>query len=247
MHADIIDLQKFYRTEAGYGVRRIISAYMQNIWPDNRNQILLALGYTPPFLDSIQAKQLFVMMPAAQGVAHWPESDGNCTCLVDMEHLPLPDQSIDRIIMMHTLEGAASPQDTLNEAWRVLQSNGRLLLVVTNRRGLWAHSDRTPFGTGRPYSPFQIKDMLRNHGFYVERTVHALYTPRQLFSWPLAITNMIEKYGARFFPGFGGLIILEASKQFYDPTPVRVKKYSPWWVLPMPMPAPAMTYGHTDK
>jgi hypothetical protein len=247
MYADILDLQEFYHGSEGRGIQRIVAAHIHALWPEIGGDTILALGYTLPFLNIIAANKIFAMMPAAQGISRWPESGDNRTCLVDMDHLPLPDQSINRVMVMHGLEGASWPHDTLDEIWRVLQSDGRLLLVVTNRRGLWAQSDRTPFGTGRPYSPFQIKDMLRNHGFIVERTIHTLYTPRQLLLWPVTITGMIEKYGCKFFPGFGGLIILEARKQFYDLARTKTKKTSLWWTLPMPIPASAMTYEHGQK
>ena len=39
-------------------------------------------------------------------------------------------------------------------------AGGRLLIVVPNRRGVWARSDTTPFGHGRPYSRSQITHLL---------------------------------------------------------------------------------------
>ena len=47
------------------------------------------------------------------------------------------------------LEMTNDPGTLLREAWRVLAAGGRLLVVVPNRRGLWARMDTTPFGHGR--------------------------------------------------------------------------------------------------
>ena len=58
--------------------------------------------------------------------------------------------------MVHALEHAEDPRETLKEMWRVLAPNGRLVIVVPNRRGLWASFEHTPFGSGRPYSRGQL-------------------------------------------------------------------------------------------
>ena len=41
--------------------------------------------------------------------------------------------SIDRVLMVHSLEFAESPRETLKELWRVLAPGGRLVIVVPNR------------------------------------------------------------------------------------------------------------------
>jgi alpha-ketoglutarate-dependent 2,4-dichlorophenoxyacetate dioxygenase len=52
---------------------------------------------------------------------------------------------------------------------------GRLLLIVPNRRGIWARLDSTPFGHGRPYSRGQLERLLGD----------ALFTPLEWTSLPL--------------------------------------------------------------
>ena len=63
-------------------------------------------------------------------------------CLEGMGHLP--DASIDRVLAVHSLEMAANARDQLREIWRVLAPGGRVILVVPNRRGLWARGEATP-------------------------------------------------------------------------------------------------------
>src|SRR3546814_1157411 len=65
----------------------------------------------------------------------------------------------------------------LREIWRVLTGDGRVLVVVPNRRGLWARSDRTPLGWGHPYSAAQLSRVLRDNMFTPTRTQRALYVP----------------------------------------------------------------------
>ena len=177
------------------------------------------------------------MMPAAQGVAYWPREGPNLSALVSPSDLPLPDQSIDRAILIHALESAPDIRELLREVWRVLKSGGRALIVVPNRRGLWAHSDRTPFGTGQPYSAFQIKDALRDHGFLVDRTFRALFLPPSQSRLLLSVADGFETLGEILFPGFGGLLLMEAGKQVFAPLPAKARTAKHNLVLPLPFPA----------
>ena len=65
----------------------------------------------------------------------------------------------------------------LKEIWRVLAGGGRLLIVAPNRRGIWARLDRTPFGSGRPYTMSQLSQLLRDEQFTPVATGAALFVP----------------------------------------------------------------------
>src|SRR5690606_19211344 len=104
-------------------------------------------------------------MPARQGVLHWPAEGNGLTALCDEMDLPFPDLSMDRVLLVHALECAEQVRPMLREVWRVLSGSGRLLVVVPNRSGIWARFERTPFGHGQPYSPFQISRLLRENLF----------------------------------------------------------------------------------
>lgn len=95
-------------------------------------------------------------MPAAQGASPWPCNDKVATALVFEEDLPLPDASIDCILLVHALEYTENSFETLNEIWRVLAPNGNLIVIVPHRPGFWARNACTPFGYGEPYSRQQI-------------------------------------------------------------------------------------------
>jgi SAM-dependent methyltransferase len=240
MYTDIIDLREFYQSSLGRTVRHVLRERLRRIWPNLQGEHILTLGYGIPLMRPMMAEagSLVAMMPATQGVAYWPHDDANVTCLIDIDALPLPDASVDRIILLHALEGASEPHGMLREIWRVLKNSGHLLLIVPNRRGLWAHSDRTPFGTGRPYSAFQLKDTLRDYGFLTERMWHALYVPPTSSRVMLSGADLFEKYGEKIFPGLGGLIIAEASKQMYVPLLTKSKNAHSRLILPFPMPNP---------
>ena len=101
----------------------------------------------------------------------------------------------------------------LTEIWRVLKSNGRMVLVVPNRGGFWARGDSTPFGQGAVYSLAQVKRLLRDYGFVHEGHLGALYLP-PVFAFMKSL-RWFERFGQRFLPFGAGVHIVEVSKQLY--------------------------------
>lgn len=158
MHTDIVDLRQFYHSELGRMAEQSVSSALASIWARLPEERLLGLGYAVPYLERFRAdtERTFAFMPAGQGAVNWPVADLSSTALVFDEELPLPDASIDRVLMVHSLEFAESPRETMKEIWRVLAPGGRLIIVVPNRRGVWAQMEHTPFGSGRPYSRGQL-------------------------------------------------------------------------------------------
>lgn len=255
MFTDIVDLRSFYLSPLGQVTRRLLRAKLLQIWPDLRGQTVLTLGYaTPvlrPYLD--QAVPVMAFMPAQQGVTFWPKEGPNRTSLVDPSNLPLPDQSVDRVLLLHALEGSTDCANVLPEIWRVMKNGGSMLAVVPNRRGVWAMRDITPFGHGQPFSPSQFKDLLRTHDFLPERVSRALYLPPWQSSWAHRLSDFAERWGAKLFPTLGGVLLVEASKQLYAPlrvapSPIRRLSMPPKIITSVDVPTPTtrIVYGAED-
>lgn len=224
MWNDVVDLREFYRTPLGLIARRMIRRRLREMWPDLRGLRLAGLGFAVPFLRPFlgEAERVLALMPARQGVLHWPPEGPNLTALVDEETLALPDLAIDRVVMVHALEHSEPVRHALRAVWRIMAGNGRLIIVAPNRRGLWARTERTPFGHGVPYSAGQLARLLRESQFVPLSVRPALFMPpfpsrllRRSASW-------IERVGARWFERFAGVIIIEATKQIYVPSGVRL-------------------------
>jgi SAM-dependent methyltransferase len=178
---------------------------------------LLGLGYTTPFLTSIasQTERTVALMPASLGVLGWPLDGPNLAALADEGELPFADYSIDRVLVVHAVETSERIGPMLKEIWRVLAGGGRLLIVVPNRRGIWARLDRTPFGSGRPYTMSQLSQLLRDERFTPVRSDTALYIPPVRKRMILRSAPAWERIGKRWFPTFAGLVLIEATKQIY--------------------------------
>src|SRR6185295_20330143 len=108
--------------------------------------------------------------------------------------------------------------------WRVLAPEGRLLLIVPNRRGLWARVDTTPFGHGRPYSRSQLTALLRETWFTPVGWQEALYVPPVARGWFLRSAVAWERTGATISAPFAGVHLVEATKQVYRAIPARREK-----------------------
>ena len=223
MHPDVVDLRDFYRGGLGQLARRMIGQRIRTFWPDLAGQRVLGLGYATPYLRDFrgEAERIVAIMPAAMGVLPWPPEGPNMTVLTEEAELPLPDLSIDRALIVHGIEGTEELRPMLREVWRVLAGGGRLLVVVPNRRGLWARSDRSPFGHGQPYSASQLSRLLRDNMFTPIQSAGALFPPPFLARLWLSSARAWEEAGNRWFPRFAGAVLIEASKQIYAATAVR--------------------------
>jgi len=196
----------------------MINRSLRRFWPNVKNDRILAIGYAPPVLGQFQqtAERVIAAMPARQGVIQWSgHAEDNQTLLVQDTQLPFPDVSMDKIILIHSLEMTENATPLLQECWRVLNNSGSLIVVVPNRRGIWARNDRTPFGHGAPYTRFQLDRVLRDHLFDPTHYERTLFTPPVHSRLILSFAPLFQRIGARFFPRFCGVIVMEAKKKLY--------------------------------
>ena len=219
---DIVEIRSFYHGLLGKMATRSIGMGLSRIWQPMPNERLLGLGYARPWLERFEpdTERTLSFMLAAQGAIKYPRSGASRSALVFDEELPLTDSAIDRILMVHALEHAENPRETLMEAWRVLAPNGRLVLVVPNRRGVWARFEHTPFGTGRPFSKGQIFKLLRDANFTPGPMTEALAFPPVKSPSLLRVAFQLERTGLRFWPLFSGVLIIEAQKRMFQGLPV---------------------------
>ncbi len=219
MQLDATHLRDFYRTPLGQVVRRQLAARIRSRWTKLDGLTLVGAGYCAPYLGSFrtEARRVGCLMPARQGALVWPQGARCCSVLVEEHHWPLPDNSVDRLLAVHCLEQAERVGPVLREIWRVLAGDGRLLLIVPNRRGVWSRVDSTPFGQGLPFSRTQLQQQLTDALFTPIDWSEALYFPpvdRRMF---LRTASTIERIGGRMSPGVAGAIVVEAKKELMAP------------------------------
>jgi len=215
----------FYQSACGAVSVRLLRRKLSEIWPDLSGQSVLGVGYTAPYL-RLWREQACTLSALPEHVIlnPWPRKRPSLTCAVVDDQLPFPDLSFGRILLVHELESAENIRRLLREMWRVLKDDGRLLIVAPNRSGWWAHSERTPFGQGRPFSPGQLSRVLEDACFRVERHDRALFMPPTSWRFMLRSAEFWERLGAATMPQLSGLLLAEAVKDAYAPLPTKATR-----------------------
>ncbi|HEU5047212.1 MAG TPA: class I SAM-dependent methyltransferase [Rickettsiales bacterium] len=216
---DVIALKEFYNSALGRITGRHIGTCIRQFWSDTTDCTVLGIGFTLPYLQHFTANNrcTFSLMPAGQGVIHWAPNNLNLSLLADETELPFPDNSIQRVLIVHALENSENTKQLMAEIWRVLAPTGRLLAVVPNRRGIWARSLQSPFAHGQPFTHWQLRQLFAKHSFTPVSIGSALFFPPSNRQYILRSAGFCEQVGRNFFPGFGGVLIMEAEKQIYAP------------------------------
>lgn len=144
------------------------------------------------------------------------------------EQLPFPDQSLDLVVMPHTLELADDPHLALAEVSRVLRPEGRVVMVGLNPVSLWAlrqRMGRARRGVGLGRSPlflprtgefigyWRLRDWLRLLSFEPEQARFGCYRmPCRSERW-LQRWQGMEAVGERWWPVLGAVYFLQAVKR----------------------------------
>ncbi len=240
---DVVSLRQFYATPLGAEVRALIDASLLDLWPGLNGDTMLGLGYATPYMEPYLSDARSVMlacMPASQSAVYWPPGKNNVVFMAQESALPLPENSMNRVLLVHSVEHTEQLSWMMREIWRVLTPGGRVLAVVPNRLGFWALSSKSPFGYGRPFSAAQWRDLLDSHQFTYTRSSSALFMPpvRWRFAWRAA--RKVEKVGKAVCGLFGGVLLIEAEKQIHAAIrqPVVVAKKGLGFPLPRPVLSP---------
>ncbi len=242
MRRDVLALRAFYASPLGAAARAMLDAKIGEAWGGCANLDVLGLGYATPFLDLAlkTARRAVAASPAAQGVEVWPRSERNLAVLVDEETLPFAQSQFDRVLAVHAVEEANDPSRLMQEISRVLTPSGRIIVAVAARHGLWSHTEKTPFGHGRPYTRRQLESLLIEAELEPTGWTRALYAPP--LAWAASWAEGIEQVGAKLWPGFSGVILMEATKPKFalrsQGKPVRARVFAPV-LAPTAAPVPS--------
>ena len=240
MRLDVNDLRTFYASPLGIVTHRFVSRAIDGFLGSVSGLRILGLGYVTPYLGPVHciAERTLAFMPATQGVVNWPASGRSITALADPTMMPLPEAAVDRVILVHALEGVESPSELLADVWRVLTPGGRMILVVPNRTGVWARRDATPFGHGQPYSRSQLARLMRGTLFSPEGWAETLYMPPTRGRLMLQTAAAWERLGTALALPFAGIHVIDATKQLYRPLAVQqVRRIQSRMTSPVLVPA----------
>ena len=160
------------------------------------------------------------------------EAGDGVTAIGALHRLPVADDTIDCVLLPHTLDYSDRPHQILREVDRVLTAHGHLMILGFKPGGLWGIRRLIP-GAGLPpnadhiVSDRQLKDWLKLLDFRIHGTL------RYFFHWPLPgirgkNSPRWERRGRRFWPELAACYMLTAQKRVSTLTPVRPL----WWRKP---------------
>lgn len=142
--------------------------------------------------------------------------------------LPVQSDSIDSLILPHTLEFEDNPHEVLREAERVLTGEGTLTIVGFDPFGPWAVRHRLarggfPPGMARVLSERRVSDWLKLLGFDVDPARRFLYTLPFARTQHGRASEWMERGGRRVWPRLSGAYVLLAKKRVFRMTPLRLR------------------------
>lgn len=156
------------------------------------------------------------------------QAAGCCDVLALGEQLPLQTDSLDAVLLRHSLDFALDPQQVLREVERVLIPEGRVLIVGFNPLSLWGlwrlflkWRGRAPW-RGHFLSFRRVSDWLGLLGFDIEYTDVAAFSPPLPDSWQRKL-GPLERLGRRLFPMMAGVYVIRAVKRVSTVTPLRLR------------------------
>ena len=236
MYQTCEEFRKFYYSRSGWVIKRILQANLKRHMDNNlKCELAIGTGYSLPYMRVLTeaAQSQFAFIPSQFGEAIWPRFSKNKTASVATTQMPIASGSVDLILATHFLEFSEYPEYALQELYRILKGEGRVLLLVPNRMSIWSRRDWSPFGHGQPYSILQLRKLVTDAKFEIMDEHTALFMLPFHSRFFIKAAWTFERFGQLLFGGMGGVHVLELKKKVYAPTqdkgsavPVGVKKKS---------------------
>lgn len=210
-------MRQWYELPLGQRVRACETERLQEILPNLFGYHLLQVGAMADGLLSASR----VLHRAVMAVGN-ESAAGQAGLCGDPARLPVAGDSVDALVLYHTLDFAADPHQVLREAERVLVAEGSLVILGFNPWSLWGlrrslgRRPAVPW-CGRFVSLPRLRDWLSLLGFEILSTGQLFQRP------PLQRPALLERLafleGVRGLPG--GVYVLVARKKVMTMTPVK--------------------------
>jgi SAM-dependent methyltransferase len=151
------------------------------------------------------------------------------SCVSHAAQLAIQTQSIDVVLLPHTLEFDVEPQAVIREVDRVLVGEGHVLVLGFEPAGPWAvrhYFARRGFPPGLvgTLSRRRLRDWLSLLGFDVVDTRRFLHALPIAGLDDVALGRGLEGLGQRLDGHLGSAYLLTARKRIYTLTPIRARR-----------------------
>jgi SAM-dependent methyltransferase len=239
----LVALDAWYRSPLGHQVAAAEARCLETLLEDAFGYFLLQVGGREPFdaaLDVCRIRHQLLLHTTATGLAI-PRAGNALPLRAELTRLPFASDSLDAVVLPHSLDFSRHPHLVLREVERVLIAEGRVFLFGFNPLspwGLWRvwprRRGRVPW-CGSRLTLFRVCDWLKLMGFHLEVRRMLVFRPpwRRAFSPRL---DWVEVFGSRYWPLFGGVYAVRAVKRISTITPLRAS----WKPRPSLLPGRAV-------
>ncbi|MFH1333808.1 MAG: methyltransferase domain-containing protein [Pseudomonadota bacterium] len=195
---------------------------LRSFWKKIQGMNLLILGST-------QQAELLKECPIKDRIFVPPQTEESSTERVintPYNALPVLSDTVDLIVLPHTLEIVEEPHEVLRHVEKALRIGGHLIIIGFNPWSLWGLRQLFSFRRSAPWSntfycAWRISDWLRVLNFEVVKLNRTLYRPPINNMKFFRALKFMEFLGRFLFPFFGGSYVLLAEKKRYVLTPLK--------------------------
>lgn len=144
---------------------------------------------------------------------------GSAEIFADLHYLPFATNSLDLVVLPHTLEFDTHPHQVLREVERVLVPEGQVIITGFNPLSLWGlkrkitRQNAVPPWRGNYLSVPRLKDWLALLGFEMQAGAFGCYAPAVTQEKWLHRFRFMEAAGDRWWPIAGAVYIVQAVKR----------------------------------
>jgi len=143
------------------------------------------------------------------------------------DSMAIASDSVDAVLLPHTLEHVPDPHAVLREVERILMGEGHVIVLGFRPLSMWGTRHlfagrHFPPGTERLLGERRVRDWLKLLGLEI------VDAKRYLFTMPFGraapgAQQFLETIGERAWPLFAGAYLLKARKRVYAVTPIRLR------------------------
>lgn len=215
-------LDTWYRSALGRELAEQEEQCLERMLCDTFGYYLLQIGGGIGFREAIGTSRIRhrILLPARPV----PQSLG-LQIVADPDRLPIAADSVDAVLLPHTLEFARDARQVLRETERVLIPEGRVVVIGFNALSMWGAWRLVRRGQGKvPWcgnfmTSFRVVDWLSLLGFDIEMQEMMMFRP----PWRRALLqqfSFLDSMGRRFWPVLGGVYAIRAVKRVSTLTPL---------------------------
>jgi SAM-dependent methyltransferase len=160
--------------------------------------------------------------------------------------LPIESDSVDVVLLPHTLEFEHDPHQVLREVERVLVPEGHVVILGFNPWSIWGiwwtirlRRGKPPW-CGRFRSNMRIKDWLALLGFDTVMSQGYFFRPPFHHAGIMRRLSFMERFGKRWWSIFGGAYVLVGKKRVATFTPIKPRWRPRRSMITADLPRPTM-------